>query len=795
MFKGRLGVFTCYCGGNISDVVDVEKIVDETSKWNNVVIARSNRYLCSKPGVQMIRKAVKDLNLNRVVLACCTPKMHQKRFENNLKEEGINPKLLKIVNVREQCSWVHSDNPDGATKKALDLIRGAVKTLEYATPLEEVGKEIIQSAVVIGGGIAGITASLRIAEHGLQVHLVEKESTIGGHMIQYPKVFPTLECSQCILTPRMVEISENPNIKLHTLSEIQSVKGSIGDFTIRLKKKPRGVDPDKCISCGLCNRICPVEKSNEFNEGLNTRKAIYIPFPQAVPSAYTIDFDNCIRCGKCTEVCPSEAITLNDESREEEIRVGTIILATGFQFMDYNKFGEYLYGRNKNVITSLQMERLIDVTGPSQGHITRLTDGKDVKSVAYVLCAGSRDHNRGIQYCSRVCCLYAIKQAKILRSQDLDVWIHYIDIRTPGRRYEEFYKSAQLDGVNFVRGKIAEIIPNGNKLLVRAEDTFINKILENEVDLVVLCPPITTRAETSKLADLIKTPLDEDGFILEKHSKLDPVSTKRDGVFACGMVLGPKDIQSTVSESEAAALKAVNLLREGVINIQPEKAFLTLDSPSTEICNNCQRCIQICPTESIKLKKGKISFDEITCIGCGACAAICPVNAIDLQSISNKQLRASIEGILEDGEDIKIIAFTEREIAYTAADIAGVNRLSYPSSIRIVQVPSTSRVSFKDILYAFTSGADGVMLLEAPGEGPMGRIHLLAKKKADEYSNLLSEIDPDLPVRLWFSKVYVPDWRKLVNIFHTFDIIVKDEGKLSQDLRNRINQASLSTSS
>jgi heterodisulfide reductase subunit A len=793
MSKERFGVFTCHCGGNISDVVDVDRIVEETSKWNNVVVSRSNRYLCSKPGVQMIRKAVKDLNLNRIVLACCTPKMHQKRFEKNLKEEGINPKLLKIVNVREQCSWVHSDNPDEATKKAFDLVKGAVKALEYATPLEQIKKEIIQSAVVIGGGIAGITAALRIAEHGLQVHLVEKESTIGGHMIQYPKVFPTLDCSQCILTPRMVEISENPNIKLHTLSEIQSVKGSIGDFTIRLKKKPRGVDPDKCMSCGLCNRICPVEKPNDFNEGLNTRKAVFIAFPQAVPSAYTIDFDDCTRCGKCAEVCPSEAIALSNESREEEIRVGTIILATGFQFMDYNKFGEYLYGKNNNVITSLQMERMIDVTGPTQGHITRLSDGQDAKSVAYMLCAGSRDNNRGLQYCSRVCCLYAIKQAKILRSHDLDVWIHYIDIRTPGRRYEEFYKSAQLDGVNFARGKIAEIIPNGNKLLVRAEDTLINKILENEVDLVVLCPPITTRTETSKLADLIKAPLDEDGFILEKHPKLDPVATKRDGVFACGMVLGPKDIQSTVSESEAAALKAVNLLREEVINIQPEKAFLTLDPHPTEGCDNCQRCIQICPTEAIQFKEERISFDEVTCIGCGACVPVCPVNAIDLQSITNQQLRASIDGILEDDEEVKIIAFTEREIAYTSADIAGVNRLSYPSSIRIVEVPSTSRVSFKDILYAFASGADGVMLLEAPEEGPMGSIHLLAEERADEYSNLLSEIDPDLPVRLWFSKVYVPDWRKLVNIFQTFDIIVKDEGKLSQELRNIMKQASFSS--
>jgi len=521
---------------------------------------------------------------------------------------------------------------------------------------------------------------------------------------------------------------------------------------------------------------------------LNKRKAVYISFPQAVPSTYTIDFDDCIRCGKCADVCPSGAITLEDNVGEEDIQAGTIILATGFQFMNYSKFGEYLYGKNPNVITSLQMERMIDVTGPTQGHIIRLSDHKDAKSVAYMLCAGSRDYNRGLQYCSRVCCLYAIKQAKILRSHDLDVWIHYIDIRTPGRRYEEFYKSAQLDGVNFARGKIAEIIPNGNKLLVRAEDTFLNKILENEVDLVVLCPPITTGTETLKLADLLRAPISEDGFVLEKHPKLDPVATKREGVFACGMVLGPKDIQSTVSESEAAALKAVNLLQESFLNVEPNKAFLRIEPNLPDGCDSCQRCIQICPTEAIKIKNESITIDEMTCMGCGACVPICPSNALDLQTLTNRQLQAWINGILEGEEEVKIMAFTEMEIAYTAADIAGVNRLSYPPSIRIIPVPSTSRISFRDILYAFASGADGVMLLEAPEEGPMGQIHLLAEKKAEEYSNLLSEIDLDLPVRLWFSKVYVPDWRKLVNIFHTFDTIVKDEGKLNLELRNGIKE-------
>jgi heterodisulfide reductase subunit A len=372
-----------------------------------------------------------------------------------------------------------------------------------------------------------------------------------------------------------------------------------------------------------------------------------------------------------------------------------------------------------------------------------------------------------------------LKQAQLLRDRGLNVTIHYIDIRAPGRRYEEFYRTTQEKGVMFVKGKVTEIVPEGEHVLVRSEDMMLNRMLEYPADLVVLAPPIITTEETLKLAESLRVPADEDKFILERHPKLDPMSTKRDGIFAAGTVIGPKDIQSTTAEAEGAAMKVVNFL-SGDRVIEPNKAFLA----DPEACTACEACVKICPENAITMENSLPVINEIMCSGCGACIPACDVNALDQQGLTDKQLKANIKGALEGGSaELKIIAFVEKEIAYTAVDLAGLARLTYPSSIRIIPLPSLARLKKEHLLYAFAHGADGVMALEAPEhEGPYGHAHVLSEERIDEYRWELEDEDVDSS-RVWFSRAYVPDWRKLERVFNTFNDIVDGEGPLDENTR------------
>jgi len=780
MSKPKIGVWVCECGGNIGDVVDTKGVIE--SLGDNVEVTTIERYLCSKPSVDSIREMVKEKGLDRVVLACCTPNMHMTTFLSNLEEEGLNQGFLEIVNIREQCSWVHKDDHEGATQKALDLVRGSIARAKESTELVSKKMEVIPEALVIGAGVAGITTTLRLNEFGMKVHLVEKEASIGGHMIQYPKVFPTMDCSQCILTPKMSQVSRGKNINLLTYSEVKEITGVPGDFKVKVWAKPRGVDPVKCIGCSRCNEVCPAKAKDEYNQGLQERKAIYRPFPQAVPSIFTIVYDARIKCGACERVCPADAIDINAPGKEIELNVGAIVLATGFELYDLSGLPQYGYGLYPNVVTSLEMERILDVNGPTGSRVVVPETGKEVKSVTYVLCAGSRDTEVGRPHCSRVCCLYSLKQAQLLRDRGLQVIIHYIDIRAPGRRYEEFYKATQEKGATFVKGKVTEIVPQGDQVMVRSEDMMLNKIVEYNTDLVVLAPPMIAPDESLKLAESLRVSADEDKFILEKHPKLDPLSTRREGVYAAGTVLGPKDIQSTTAEAEGVAMKVVNFL-SGVRMIVPNKAFLA----RPDACTGCEECVEICPENAITMENGLPGINDIMCSGCGACIPTCEVDALDQQGLTDAQLKANIRGALEGSEaEIKILAFVEREVAYTAVDLAGLARLSYPSSIRIIPLPSMARLKKDHLLYAFAHGADGVMALEAPEhEGPYGHAHVISEERLDEYRWELEDEDVDSS-RLWFSRVYVPDWRKLKRVFTTFHDIVDGEGPLEEDVRETL---------
>ncbi len=779
MSKPKIGVWVCECGGNIGDIVETEKVIEDLG--DDVEFSTIERYLCSKPSVDTIRKMVTEKELDRVVLACCTPNMHRTTFLGNLEEEGVNQGFLEIVNIREQCSWVHKDDHEGATLKALDLIKGAVARARESTALESKKMEVVEEALVIGAGVAGITTSLRLNEFGMKVHLVEKRASIGGHMIQYPKVFPTLDCSQCILTPKMSQISQAKNIDLHSYSEIKEITGVPGDFKAKVWVKPRGVDPEKCIGCGQCSEVCPSSMSDEFNEGLQERKAIYRPFPQAVPSIFTIDYDSCIQCGACERTCPADAIDIGDSGKILDLNVGAIVLATGFELYDLSGLPQYGYGLYPNVVTSLEMERILDVNGPTGSMVVVPETGREVKNVTYVLCAGSRDTEVGRPHCSRVCCLYSLKQAQLLRDRGLNVTIHYIDIRAPGRRYEEFYRTTQEKGATFIKGKVTEIVPQGEKVLVRSEDMMLNKLIEYPADLVVLAPPIISPEDSLKLAESLRVPVDEDEFVLERHPKLDPVSTKRDGIYAAGVVVGPKDIQSTTAEAEGAAMKVVNFL-SGDRMIEPNKAVLT----RPDDCTGCGDCMDICPMNAITMKDNYPVINEIICSGCGACIPACEENALDQQGLTEAQLKANIRGALNSDAELKIIAFVEKEVAYTAVDLAGLARLTYPSNIRIIPLPSLARLSMEHMLYAFAHGADGVLALEAPEhEGPHGHAHVLSEERIDEYRWDIEDMDVDSS-RVWFSRAYVPDWRKLERVFKTFTDIVEDEGPLDEDVRQAL---------
>lgn len=776
-----IGIFVCECGGNIGDVVDVKAIVETAKNWEGVAVAKHHEYMCSKPAQEMIIEAIKKNNLDRVVVASCTPRMHLATFQSVLERAGLNPYMLEFVNIREQCSWVHGPKPSAeATKKAITLIRGGYERSRELEPLEAISEKGSKEILIIGGGIAGITAALELGYLGFKVHLVERKPSIGGNMAKLTKVFPTLDCAQCILTPRMAEVGRNPNVNLLTYAEVQEVSGRPGNFNVKVFMKPRGVDVDKCISCGVCAKVCPVTVLDEFNEGLSQRKAAYVEFPQAVPSAYVIDFNACTKCGKCEQLCPSKAINLEDKGKTIGLNVGAILMATGYELYDARKLANYGYDNYKDVITMMDLERLTSASGPTSGYVKR-ADGSAVKKIAIVLCAGSRDKNH-IPYCSRICCMYALKQAFVLKKMlGIDVYIYYTDIRATGKGYEELYWRDQEAGVVFVRGKVAEVWKNKDgKLVVVAEDTLMGNVAEQEFDLVALATPMVPPSGLKELAEKMKLPLGEYGFIQEKHPKLDPVDTLSAGVFACGCALSPKDVRDTVSDALGAAAKASLFLKSEYITTSPEKAFVI-----EELCDGCGVCVQTCPLNAITMKEGKAEINPFMCTGCGACIPVCPREAIDFKNSTTKQIIANLRGVLSDKEpdEVRIVAFVENNIGYTGMDFLGLDRVNYPENIRIVPVPSTAILGLKHLLYAFAYGADGILVIEGQQEID----EKFTKKRMIEMGRSLAEFDIK-GMRVRYSYVPLPVYKKAADLFMRFTDRIKKFGSLAEEKRNTIKQ-------
>ncbi len=735
----RIGVFVCHCGLNIARVVNIEEVVEYAKKLDGVVYATDLKYACSDSCQEEIVEAIKKYNLDRFVVAACSPRLHEATFRRVAIRAGLNPYMVEMANIREQCSWVHSAKPKAATAKAKDLIRMAVAKIRTNKPLERRRIGIKKSVAVIGGGVAGIEAALTLADAGVKVYLIEKTPTIGGHMALLNEVFPTNDCSICILAPKMSDVWKHENIEVITNAEIKEVSGRVGNFKIKVIKHPRYVDVTKCKGCiDDCSSVCPVEVPNEFDYGIGVRKAIYIPIPQATPLYAAIDWEHCIGCRLCEKACEPQAIDFNQEPEEIEIEVGAIIVATGYKVFDARKKPEYGYGRYKNVITTIELERLLSASGPTMGKLLRPSDSKVPKKIAFIQCVGSRDENTN-RYCSRVCCMVSLKNAYIIKERypDTDITIFYIDIRAFGRMYEEYYKKVQQKGVRFIRGRVAEIVEkeNGN-LILTYESTLEGEIREEEFDLVVLSVGLEGNTD---LAVKLGIGVGEDGFYEVAHPKLKPVETNVKGVFVAGTASGPKDIQDSVATAGLAAAKAMQLIFSGETEFDPYNAYVDEDK-----CIGCRICVNVCKFNAITVDK-KARIDPNACTMCGMCVAACPMDAIDMGFFSNEGIEAMIDALAEEkNADPLILAFVCWYCGYGAADLAGTTKIQYEPNIRIIRVLCTGRVDPEWILRALKKGIDGVLIVGCRlGECHFKYGNFKAKERIDAIKKALESVGID----------------------------------------------------
>lgn len=653
----KVGVYICHCGTNIAGVVDVEEVARWAGEQPNVAVARDYKFMCSSLGQDLIEEDIKEQGLTRVVVAACSPHMHEKTFRSACERAGLNRFLFEMANIREHDSWT-TDDKEAATNKAKSLIKGAVERVVHHQPLELIPVEINPNTLIVGGGIAGMSAALELADAGYHVYLVEREPSIGGHMAQLDKTFPTLDCSACILTPRMVQVGQHDNITLLSYSEVKEIEGYLGNFTVTVRKKARYINEELCTGCGICIEKCPWRVvDNVFEAGLGQRKVVYRPFPQAVPKFPVIDRKNCVyfqrgKCRACAIFCPTDAIDFEQEDETFKIEVGNVIVATGYDLFDVRRIPQYGYGRLANVFTSLEFERMVNAAGPTGGKIVLRDMETPPESITIVHCVGSRDENYH-KYCSKVCCMYSLKFAHLIheRLPEAEVYNCYIDMRTPGKGYEEFYHRLLDEGTHFIRGKVAEVtdiarLPGEEgKLIVQVEDTLIGKQRRIPVDMVILSPAMEARYDSREVANLFSMGCDFDGFFIERHPKLEPVATMMEGVFIAGACQGPKDIPDTVAQGAAAAARVAGLIHQGTVMMEPVRASIDQDR-----CSGCRICNTMCPYNAITFHEDRKVSEVITalCQGCGACVAACPSGVITGAHFTTDQLMAQIEGMLWD---------------------------------------------------------------------------------------------------------------------------------------------------
>ncbi len=660
----KIGVFVCWCGSNIAGTVDVHKVAETLKSEPGVVFSTQYQYMCSEAGQNLIKDAIRDHGLTGIVVCSCSPRMHEATFRKTAAAAGLNPYMVEIANIREQCSWIHKDMEIG-TEKAIILGRAAIAKVHLNAPLVAGESPVVKRALVIGGGIAGIQTALDIADAGFPVDIVEKKPTIGGKMAQIDKTFPTLDCAACILTPKMVDAAQHEKINIYAYSEIEDVKGFVGNFDVKIRKKARMVDTTKCTGCGDCVEKCPMKKvPNEFNLGMDKRSAIYIPFAQAVPKVATIDPTACIKmktgkCGLCATACSAGAI---DYTQQDEIiseKYGAIVVATGYNPIKLDDYDEFAYNQSPDVVTSLEFERITNAAGPTAGKLLRPSDGKHPHTLVFVQCVGSRCEaaSKGKSYCSKICCMYTAKHAMLTREKypDTDVYVFYIDVRTPGKNFDEFYRRAVEEyGVHYIKGMVGKVAPQADgSLLVQGSDLIEGEQLKIKADMVVLAAAIEPDETARPLATKLTASMDTNDFFTEAHPKLRPVESPTAGVFLSGCCQGPKDIPETVSQASGAAAKVIGLLVKDSLTCNPCVAH-----SNEMMCNGCSCCEKVCPYGAISYQEKEFRMPDRTtairrvasvnpavCQGCGACTVTCPSGAMDLNGFSNSQIMAEVDAI------------------------------------------------------------------------------------------------------------------------------------------------------
>ncbi|WP_424353413.1 ferredoxin:CoB-CoM heterodisulfide reductase subunit HdrA [Methanosarcina mazei] len=784
----KAAVFICHCSGNISEHVDINT-VKKTLKAEGFSVY-DYEYLCSSQGQALIKKKISEGHVDRVVIGSCTPSKHGTLFKKCIQETGLNRAGLEIANLREQCAWVHPDR-EGATEKALSLLKAKLKRLENIEPLEDIKVDIAQQVLVIGGGIAGITAALNLADNGVPTFLVEKDSSIGGQMAKIGKIFSpdklAEECAMCSLSPLMNEVAAHPRITLLTWTEVEKLSGSAGNFTVRLKKKPRYVK-DNCIACGKCSRVCPVSVEDEFNCGYMDKKAISLRFSQSVPKVYFIDPDSCLRlkgenCGKCAEACKTGAIDFSQKEEIIELNVGAVVVATGFEEYDVSQKPQYGYGIFENVLTQMELARVLGINGPTKGELLRISDFSKASSdpapstcdsrcesssdhpfevetperIVMIQCVGSRDEKEGgNRYCSRYCCMAALKHASLIKKRypKTEITICYIDMRAFGF-YENYYRAVQETGVNFVRGRPAEVIEKPDKsLVVRVEDTLSQKIKEIPADMVVLSAAMVPSPGTKKIASVLNLSQDESGFIKERHSKLKPVDCSLDGIFVCGTAQSPKDVTDTIAQAGLAAVRARAFITDSPKVLDNEIAAI-----NQLLCTRCGECLK-CPFDALSINEnGRVVLGPLICTGCGYCTELCREGAVQIAGFTKSQLKAELEGVLEEGD---VLGFVNSGISSLTCDNIGNSVLTYPSSVKLIKVPTCLIVDRDLVLHAFRHGASSVLFVEDPPDSP--RAEVIYPLTVSHFEKLKEELG-DSGKRIHFKKAYVPNIKGLAGTF------------------------------